>query len=69
MLQAGDCANDFLLTTNPKLQGKDAVVNKGDVHCSKLPFSSAYGQHPEQSKVNVLRQVPRPHEYDSDFDS
>ena len=50
------------MTFNPKLQGKDAVVNKGDVQINKLPFARCFSQHPQ----NVS--VPAAHVYDSDFD-
>lgn len=65
-LQANDSADTFLLTFNPRLRGKDAVVNKGDVQISKLPFAQCFGRHP-QKPSNVSR-MPAAHAYDSDFD-
>lgn len=65
-LQANDAADTFLMTFNPKLRGKDAVVNKGDVQISKLPFARCFSRHPQ--KPSNVSLVPAAHAYDSDFD-
>ena len=65
-LQASDSADTFLLTFNPKLRGKDAVVNKGDVQISKLPFARRSDRHPQMPSNFSLASAA--HAYDSDFD-
>lgn len=54
------------MTFNPKLRGKDALVNKGDVQINKLPFAQCFSQHPQN--VSNVSCVPAAHVDDSDFD-
>ena len=63
-LQANDLADSFLLTFNPKLQGKDAVVNKGNVN---IHFVQRFGRQPHIVSNDSL--MPSAHAYDSDFDN
>jgi len=64
LLQAGESAEKCLATFNPKLCGKDAVVNKGVVEVYNLPISLM------TSHASRQRQVPKTSTaaHDSDFD-
>lgn len=61
---AGESAEKCLATFNPKLCGKDAIVNKGIVEVHNMPFSLT------ASHASRHRQVPKSSTatYDSDFD-
>lgn len=65
-LQADTSADKHLLTFNPKLRGKGAVVNKGDIQISKLPFAPSSRPYPQ--KLGDLKHKPVAHAYDPDFD-
>lgn len=65
-LQADTSADKYLRTFNPKLRGKNAVVNKGEMQISKLPFAPCFRPYPQ--KLTKVMQMSAGHVYDSDFD-
>ena len=69
-MQAGESADKCILISNSKLTGKDAVVNKGSVQISKLPFGQPYRHKTthDRGHNNASVRVQAEHAYDSDFD-
>lgn len=63
-LQTGEAAERHLLTLNPKLCGKAAVVNKGTMEVHRLPFLQMGNLASTQETFNKQASAA----YDSEFD-